>query len=162
MHKIYMLYNHLYKFSNTFLQSEISSINIPLTESVATEDFEEEYKSLLSSWEPEFEPIKVKIMQNYEKPQAIPQFSINSDFKFLTQMQINLHKVTRMVSSRKNKDDKDELNKLFEEEVLMASSMSKSSKIYLINAAFCNFNEIRQDIEITDVETKGTTEIKEK
>ena len=101
-------------------------------------------------------------MQNYEKPQAIPQFSINSDFKFLTQMQINLHKVTRMVSSRKNKDDKDELNKLFEEEVLMASSMSKSSKIYLINAAFCNFNEIRQDIEITDVENKGTIEIKEK
>ena len=98
-------------------------------------------------------------MQNYEKPQTIPQFSINSDFKLLTQMQINLHKVTRMISNRKNMDNENELNKLFEEEILMASNLSKTSRTYLINAVFCKFDEFRQDVEENDEDSKEINEI---
>lgn len=55
----------------------------------------EEGNKLLSQWDPKYDNIKNCVLRDHLEPKRIPQFSINSYSKLQTEMQINLHSITR-------------------------------------------------------------------
>ena len=82
-------------------------------------------------------------MTDRQLPKQIPQFSVNSNVKLHTQMQVNLHCISRSRGSGwKNALATQQLQELFEEDIARAGSLPKQQAVYLTNGVFCNYTEL--------------------
>lgn len=98
---------------------------------------------VIQRWDSKYENIKNCLMTDRLAPKQIPQFSMNSNVKLQTQMQVNLHWVNRnkgnfwkgsMVTRNLQED--------FEEQIAQSRSLLKHEALYLTNAVFCNYLEL--------------------